>query len=113
MAGLARVAEQRMHRMPTNARHRILEPANDVRNGAGIGVLIEELKAAPADHGTLVREPPDESLDLLRGKLLAAILTRTTPARREVASRLVALGWYPKAIYEFDVRIHARTPGAA
>jgi hypothetical protein len=67
--------------MPTNPRHRILEPAEDVWNGAGIGVLIEELKTATADYRTLVREPPDESLDLLGGKLFAPILARATPAR--------------------------------
>jgi hypothetical protein len=70
-----------MHGVPTNPRHRILEPADDVGNSTGIGVLIEELQAAAADYRTLVREPPDESLDLLGGKLLPPILARTTPAR--------------------------------
>jgi hypothetical protein len=70
--------------------------------------LIEELKTATADYRTLVRESPDESLDLLGGELLAPILARTAPARREVARRLVALGRNPKAIHEFEIGVHAR-----
>ncbi len=53
--GLAPVAEQRMHRVPANARHGVFESSENVRYGPGIGMLIEKFEAATANHGALVR----------------------------------------------------------
>jgi hypothetical protein len=80
-----------------------------MRNGAGIGVLIEELETAAADHRALVRQSPDEGLDLLGGKLLTPILARTMPTGGELMSRQKTLGPNLEAIHELEIRVHSRT----
>ncbi len=109
-AGLACVAEQRMHGVSANARHGVFECAENVWNGPRVRVLVEEFEAATANHGTLARQTPDEGLDLLRRKLLAAILPCTAATRRHRASRSVALGRDLEAIHDFEIRVHARAP---
>ena len=109
-AGLACVTGQRMHGVPANARHRVFEPAENMRNGPSVRMLVEEFEAATANHRTLVRETPDEGLDLLCGKLLAAILACTAAPRRQRVSRPVALRRDLEEIYHVEVLVHARTP---
>ncbi len=105
-ASLARVAEQRMHRVPPHARHGIFEGLEDVWNRTRVRMLVEEFKATAANHGTLVRQTPDEGVDLLRRKSLAAILSSTAATGRHCVSRSVALGRDSEAIYDFEVRVH-------
>lgn len=54
-AGLARIAEQRVHRVPPNPRHRIIEGLEDVWNCTRVWVLVEDLKTTTANHRTRVR----------------------------------------------------------
>ncbi len=110
LAGLARVAEQRMHGVPANARHGVFERAENGWNGPRVRMLVEEFEAATANHGIVVGQTPDESLDFLLGKLLAAILPCTAATRRHRASRSVALGRDLEAIHDFEVRVHSGTP---
>ncbi len=109
-ARLACVTQQRMHGVPANAGHRVFEHAENMRNGPSIRMLVEEFEAATANHGTHVRETPDEGLNLLRRKLLAAILACTAAPRRHRVSRPVALRRDLEAIYYVEIRIQARTP---
>ncbi len=108
LTGLARVAEQSMHSMPANAGHRILECVENVWDSPRVGMLVEDFEAATSDYRALVRQPPDQGLDLLRGKLLAPVLPRATPARRQGSSRSVPLGRDLEAIDDFEIRIHLR-----
>jgi hypothetical protein len=78
LAGLARVAQQRMDGMPANPGHRVFECAQNVRDSSRVGMLVEEFEAATTDYGALVGQPPDEGLDLVRGKRLAPIDSPTS-----------------------------------
>jgi len=109
-AGLACVTEQRMHGVPANARHRVFEPVENMRNRPSVRMLVEEFEAATANHGALVRDSPDEGLDLLRRKLLAAILACTAAPRRQGVSRPVALSRDLETIYHVEIWVHAGTP---
>jgi hypothetical protein len=77
---LTRVAEECVHGMPAHARDRIVERAQDVGNGSRVGMLIQELEAAPTNHGTRMGEAPDEGVDLLGGKRLPSVLPCTAAA---------------------------------
>ena len=53
--GLACIAEQGVHRMPPHPGHGIVECVENVGDGPGVGVLIEEFEAASANDGARVR----------------------------------------------------------
>jgi hypothetical protein len=57
-----------------------------------------------------MRETPDESVDLLRGQLLAAIFASTATARRHSVRGFEALSGNLEAVNYFEVRVHASTP---
>lgn len=110
MAGLACVAEQRVYGVPADTGHRIFEASENVRHGPGVRMLVEELETASAHHGALVRESPDDGVDLLLRKPLAAVLACTAAARGHRVSSSVALGRDLEAIDHLEVRVHERPP---